>query len=337
MRNWLVLGGTARPDQARRREWQHFEKGVVLSVDRETQAVSTVLEYVSPPEVCPDLPSVVFKAGTLRDNNLYLCTQTEILVYSLPGFEKIQYITLPFFNDLHHVTPTDRGTLLAVVTGLDLVVEIDHDGAVIGEWDVLGEDTWARFSRETDYRKVPTTQPHIAHPNYAFMLGEDIWTTRCDLKDAVCLTDRSKRIDLSGAGFTESVMVHDGLLHGGRLYFTSVNGTVLIADPQSCRVVDVIDLRGIVGSDYPLGWCRSIELVDEERIVVGFSRIRKTKLEDKVSWAKAQVKRLSGIGDYMQTMPSLPTRICCFNLRTREQEWELPLAEHGIDAVFSVL
>lgn len=337
MRDWLVIGGTARPDQARRREWEHFEKGVVLSVDRTTHAVKKLHEYSSPPEVCPDIPSVVFKAGTLRGERLYLCTQTEVLVYRLPDFVLEQYVSLPCFNDLHHVTPTNRDTILAVVTGLDLVVEIDRDGNVTEEWSVLGTDTWTQFSRAIDYRKVPTTQPHAAHPNYAFMLGDEVWATRCDLKDAVCLTHDQKRIDLSGAGFQESVMVHDGLLHGDRLYFTSVNGTVLVADPKSCQVIDVIDLRDIVRSDYPLGWCRGVEVLDDERMIVGFSRLRRTKLTDKVSWAKAQVKRVFGVGDFMQTLPSLPTRICCFNLRTREEEWQLPLSEHGIDAVFSIL
>lgn len=337
MYDFIVIGGTARQDQARRKEWQHFHKAVVLGVRKGSDDISVLHEYCSPRDVCPEFPSVIFKAGTLKDNFLYLCTQTEILVYRVSDFELCHYYSLPCFNDLHHVAPTDRDTILAVVTGLDLVVEIDRDGRIVEEWSAVPAGTWDRFSRATDYRKVPTTQPHQAHPNYVFMLGEEIWVTRCDCNDAICLTDRRKRIDLSGTEDFPSVMVHDGLLHNGQLYFTSVNGTVLIADPERHAVTRVIDLNEIIGTDYPLGWCRGIKVLDEDRIVVGFSKLRQTKLQDKVRWAKAQVKRISGIGNYTQSLPAMPTRICCLNLRTETTEWELPLSGDGIDAVFSIL
>jgi len=88
---------------------------------------------------------------------------------------------------------------MVVVTGLDMVIEVAPDGEVLREWSVVGEDTWSRFSREVDYRKVPTTRPRRAHPIFAFLLGNDIWATRCNLKDAVCLTKPGKRIDIAGS------------------------------------------------------------------------------------------------------------------------------------------
>lgn len=337
MHDLFILGGEMRPDVDKNREWQHFQSAVVVKVNGKTRDAERIHDYFSPPEACPDLPSVVFKAGTLDGNRLYACTQTEVIIYRLPDFEVERYVSLPCFNDVHHVTPTDRNTLLVAVTGLDLVVEVDMDGGLLNEWDVLGADTWARFSRNEDYRKVPSTKPHQAHPNFVFTLGDEIWTTRCDLKDAVCLTNREKRIDLSGEGFHPVQVVHDGVLQDGKLYFTAVDGNVLIADPDSCQVTDVIDLKKIVGSEYPLGWCRGIKIIDDERVIVGFSRLRSTKLHDKVRWAKAQVKRIAGMEDYNKSLPSLPTRICCFNLRTRQQEWELPLGDLRTDAIFSVL
>lgn len=337
MNTLYVVGGEMRSDVDKDREWQHFLKAVVVKVDAETRHAERIHDYFSPPEACPDLPSVVFKAGTLQGDRLYACTQTEVIVYRLPDFGVEHYVSLPCFNDVHHVMPTSWNTLLVAVTGLDLVVETDMDGGLLNEWDVLGADTWARFSRGEDYRKVPSTKPHQAHPNFVFTLGDEVWTTRCDLKDAICLNNREKRIDLSGKGFHPVQVVHDGVLQGGKLYFTAVDGNVLIADPDSCQVTDVINLRKIVGGEYPLGWCRGIKIIDDERVIVGFSRLRSTKLHDKVRWAKAQVKRIAGMEDYKKSLPSLPTRICCFNLRTRQQEWELPLADLGTDAIFSVL
>ena len=337
MRDLYILGGEMRPNAARKSEWQHFKNAVVVKVDLASREAALIHEYVSPPDACPDLPSIIFKAGTLAGDRLYACTQTEILVYRLPNFTVEHYVSLPYFNDIHHVTPSGRDTLLIAVTGLDIIVEIGLDGALVNEWDVSGGDVWTRFSRDVDYRKVPSTKPRVAHPNFVFMLGEEIWTTRCDLYDAICLADSEKRIDLSGKGFRPVEFVHDGVLHDGKLYFTAVDGNVLIADPQTCAVTEVIDLRDFVDSDYPLGWCRGIKVIDADRVVVGFSRLRQTKLHDKVRWAKAQVRRISGDEKYAESLPSLPTRISCFNLRTGEQEWELPLSDQKTDAIFSIL
>jgi hypothetical protein len=337
MRDLYILGGEMRPDAVRKREWQHFQKAVVVKVDSATREAALVHEYFSPPEACPDLPSVVFKAGTLDGDRLYACTQTEVLVYRMPDFTVEYYISLPCFNDVHHVAPSGRDTLLVAVTGLDMVVEVGFDGTLVNEWDVLGGDTWERFSRDEDYRKIPSTKPHRAHPNFVFMRGEEVWTTRCDKNDAICLNAPDKRIDLSGKGFHPVQVVHDGLSHDGKLYFTAVDGNVLIADPQSCEVTDVINLRDFVDSEYPLGWCRGIHVIDADRIVIGFSRLRQTKLREKVRWAKAQVRRISGDENYTESLPSLPTRISCFNLKTRKQEWDLPLSGYKTDAIFSVL
>ncbi len=337
MRDLIVLGGEMRADGARLREWQHFQTAIVVMVKMPQREASAVHRYSSPSSVCPEFPSIIYKAGSLEGDRLFLCTQTECMIYRLPDFSVEHYVSLPLFNDLHHVTPTARDTLLIAVTGLDLVVEIDFAGTLINEWDVLGADTWTKFSKDIDYRKVPTTQPHCAHPNFVFMLGDEIWVTRCDLKDAVCLTNRSKRIDLSGTQSHPVDIVHDGILYGSRLYFTAVDGNVLIVDTASRETIEVVDLKDIVKSDYPLGWCRGIKVVDDERVIVGFSRLRRTKLHDKVRWAKAQVKRVSGMANYTDSLPSQPTRISCVNLRTREIEWEVPLADCGIDAVFSIL
>lgn len=337
MNDLYILGGEMRPNAAKKSEWQHFQNAVAVKVDAASHQAALVHEYVSPPEVCADLPSVLFKAGSLHGDRLYTCTQTEIIVYRLPDFTVEHYVSQPYFNDIHHVAPSGRGTLLIAVTGLDIIVEIGMDGTLLQEWDVSGGDVWQRFSRDVDYRKVPTTKPRVAHPNFVFTLGDEIWATRCDLYDAVCLTDESKRIDLSGPSGHPVEFVHDGVLHDGKLYFTAVDGHVLIVDAQRCVVSEIIDLSDFVDTDYPLGWCRGIKIVDSERIIVGFSRLRQTKLHEKVRWAKAQVRRLSGDENYAQSLPSLPTRVSCFNLATRTLEWDVPLSDHKIDAVFSIL
>src|SRR5205807_3541516 len=129
---------------------------------------------------------------------------------------RVGYVSLPCFNDLHHVRPSGDGNLIAVNTGLDMVVKFTPQGRVLQEWWVLDEPRWSRFSRTLDYRKVESTKPHQSHPNFAFVLEGDLWVTRFRQRDAICLTKPGGRIDIG----VESP--HDGLLSGNRIWFTTV-------------------------------------------------------------------------------------------------------------------
>src|SRR5579863_1128483 len=105
-------------------EWNLYESALILHLDTETGEVRTCVEYKSPPPArANEHSSVVFKSGTLAGDILYACTSTEVLIFKLPQFERIGYISLPCFNDVHHVTLSRDGNLLAASTGLDMVVK----------------------------------------------------------------------------------------------------------------------------------------------------------------------------------------------------------------------
>ena len=145
------------------------------------------------------------------------------------------------FNDLHHVVPDSSGNLLVTSTGLEMVVRVTPDGEILDQWNVLGEDPWEKFSRDTDYRKVDSTKPHRSHPNFAFELDGNIWATRFYQRDAVCLSDPSKRIDIGVQA------PHDGLVRNGSIHFTTVDGHIVIVSRHSLLVEKIIDLKTING------------------------------------------------------------------------------------------
>src|SRR5205807_57189 len=202
-------------------------------------------------------------SATLVGNKFYTCTSTEVLIFEVPGFNRIGYISLPSFNDLHHIAPAVDGSLLVANTGLDMVIRVTPDGQVLEEWDVLGEALWSRFSPDIDYRKVESTKPHRAHPNAVFQLGKEVWVTRFSQRDAVCLTTPGKSIRI------EVQRPHDGLVHGNRIYFTTVDGRIVIVDRDRLEVEQIIDLNEIHKANKPdeavLGWCRGILPLDESR------------------------------------------------------------------------
>jgi len=264
--------------------------------------------------------SVLFKAGTQRGDQLYVCTSTEVLVYKVPQFEPICYVSLPCFNDLHHVCPTYEGNLLVADTGLDMVVEFTRQGEVLREWNVLGEDQWGRFSREVDYRKVATTKPHRSHPNYVFQLGPDLWVTRYEQRDAVCLTRSAPSIVIGIEN------VHDGHVEKNWIYFTTVDGNLVLVDRSTLQVSNVVDLKVIDNECRALlGWCRGLMVLDEARVWVGFTRVRKTRFMENLNWVKHVFHDVEK-----------PTHLALYDLSARKCLREIDLEPYGINVVYSI-
>ncbi len=268
-----------------REEWATFQRGVILRVDLEDGSVERCVEYITPPDACLKDSSITFEGGVIQGDRLYTCTRTEALVYQIPQLALLEHVSLPCFNDVHHVRPSKDGNLIVTSTGLDMVVETTLDGKILHEWGVLGESPWVRFSRDIDYRLVPTTKPHQSHPNYTFYLDDALWVTRCNQKDAVCLSDPASRIDVAVS------FCHDGEVYGGKVYFTTVNGNVVIVNANTLQTERVIDLNKIDNSgNSNLGWCRGLGIVSESHMWVGFTRFRETRFKENVRWVKRYIK-----------------------------------------------
>lgn len=318
-----VLGGRQRSLLVReQQEWTLYESALILKLDTASGTVRTCVEYKSPTDARPhDYSGHLFKSGTLVGDRLYTCTNTEILVFRVPSFEQLNYVSLPCFNDLHHVTACRDGTLLVANTGLDMVVRITPEGALIDEWDVLGEPAWTRFSRDIDYRHVESTKPHRSHPNFVFQLERDLWVTRLHQRDAICLTDSAKRIDIA----LESP--HDGVVRGRDIYFTLVDGRVALANSATLSIDRVIDFNAMHDSNALLGWCRGVLPVDEQRVWVGFSRVRKTRFQDNVLWVKRVFK---------EGMIERPTHISLYDIGQERCLQEFDLEAHGVNTIYSI-
>jgi hypothetical protein len=324
MNDIYVIGGETRRSTFRKlSEWQSSQKGVIVRLYPENKSSEVCVDYVSPPAVCaPEKPAILFKSASLVGNRLYACTSTEVLIYQLPEFRVVQYISLPCFNDLHHVCPTPEGTLLVTVTGLDMVVETSADGKPIREWSVIGEDTWRRFSHDVDYRTVPTTKPHRSHPNHIFLLEDEIWVTRFEQRDAISLSRPGRRIDIA------IERPHDGYVFGDSIYFTTVDGHVVVVNRKTLHVDNVYDLTKMHGPDEQvLGWCRGLLPLDQGLVWAGFTRVRPTKFRENLAWLKR-----GATGERMDR----PSHLGLYDLQGKRCVDEIPLEPHGIGIVFSL-
>lgn len=316
-----VIGGKQsipRPLRAGQRHSHTYDKGIVLHVDPTSGTVSTCLEYASSEEVLAGHEAALsLQASTLEGNHLYTCTETEVMVYALPTFERLHYLSLPCFNDVHHARPSPSGNLVIANAGLEMVLELTLSGEIVGIWNVLGEDPWASFDSSRDYRRV-STKPHRAHPNFVFYVDSELWATRFHQGDAISLTAPGRSVHIS----TERI--HDGVLHDGRLYFTAVDGKIVIVDATSLQVVERVDLNTFHADRTVLGWCRGV-LIDGSFLWVGFSRIRPTQFRENVTWVARGFRR------------GKPTHIACYDLARRRCVVEIDLEPAGLSALYSIL
>lgn len=292
-----------------------YEEALLVRIDPSDGQTSVVVSHKSPPEVYdPHEPGIAFHACTLSDGQIYLCTGTEVMAYGAADFVRRSYLTLPEFNDVHHVSPSPSGTLFVVNTGLDSVIETDWHGTVHNRWHVLQEQT---RPPTVDFRLV-STKPHRAHPNYVFWVGNQPWVTRFRQRDAIDLMDPRRVITLGGTAGP-----HDGLVQGGLIYFTTVDGQIVVVDAETLEVRRRIDVRGPGGAT--VGWCRGIH-VEGNFAWVGFTRLRQTRFRENLSWIRTR-----------GALPRYPTHIACYDLTTGQRLMEHRLSGVGMDVIFGIL
>ena len=322
MNNFYISGGQFRRSVFQKlEEWESCRRAMVVEIDPVNKTSRKSVEYESPKEAAADeVPAILFKYACAIDDKLYTCTSTEIIIYDLPSFRVATYISLPIFNDLHHVYLSPRrGTLLVAVTGLDIVAEVSLDGELLGHWDVMGADTWSIYSRDIDYRKVPTTKPHRAHVNHVFELGDEIWCTRSLQRDAINLGDPTRKVEIA------IQRPHEGFLYNDFLYFTTVDGHIVIVDPRTLKIERIHDLNKMSGSGgESLGFCRGLLFQDERFAWVGFTRIRPTKFRENVSWLRHP------------TRPSRRSHVTLYDLHTGTRLEDLETEPHGVGVVSNI-
>jgi len=325
MKKLLITGGLERPGGFELGDGKCYGEGVLLKLDLETGETEKILSMKEGNEHYPDLhPNLQFTAGFVEPGYIWLPTDTEIRQYKYPDLSLVRTISKPFFQNIHSVTIFDE-TIYCTSTGLDLVAMLDkQSGETIELVNVEGKDAWNRFSKNIDYRLVHSTRPHHGHPNYIFKYENEVWVTRCTQEDAVVLKNIEKRIDISGP--SKTISVHDGHVVGDHVFFTSVDGKVLIADIKSKKVIKEVDLyKSEKNKKSTKGWCRGL-LVYNEIIYVAFSKLRNTRNPSKIAWLKEFVKK-----DISNAS------IIAYDRYTFKKLKEYLIPVGSIDAIYSVL
>lgn len=314
---FILTLGYPKKDHARREEWTMYGACALQLIDWETGTLVKEVRHITPPDkIAPD-GSVLFKSGTIFNRHLVVPSNTEILVYDLPRLELKRVYSHPTFNDLHHVI-VHNDLFYICNTGLEIVQVMHQNGDMVAEYNVGYSDTWKRFSKDIDYRLVPTTKPHETHANHLFVLEGQLWCTRFWPKDAICLEDPSKRIDLSASNGHP----HDGLVQGDFIYFTLTDGYLVIVHKNTLKREEIVDFNEISRHRALLGWCRGVDVVGG-RAYVGFTALRTSKYREYGIWIKHGKKPLG-------------SRIAEYDLNHKTLVKEYPVARETGAAIFTV-
>ncbi len=284
MRPILVSGGTY-PDNWKsiqddnQENFIRFDNAQLLIVDWDTGKCLKEINYCSPENSLN--PSLMFKVCDVCDDLVIPVTNSEIVIYDKNTFKVKNVITHPSFNDLHSVKKIGE-KYYVVNTGLEILQVVNDKGEILEELNIAKTDTWSRFSKQKDYRKIGSTKPHEVHFNNVFCVGKDIFVTRLAYKDAVNIRNGDDKFEI------EVGSPHDGVSYRGKIYFTTTNGHLIIFNAKTRCREQVVDINQALESASlkPGGWCRGVLPLSPTRVLVGYTQLRHTKFKEFISWAK---------------------------------------------------
>jgi len=324
--NLLITGGILRPNGFELGEGKYYGCATLLQLNLSSGEFSTLLtDDVGGKNFPDETPNLEFTVGDIENNKLWLCMDTEIRLYDYPELKLQKTFSHPCFHNNHSVA-VHRNELYVTSTGLDMVVVLDKEsGDIIKYLNAEGKPTWHRYNESTDYRKIHSTRPHDCHPNYVLWIDNQPWVTRCTQEDAVSLSNPSQRINISGPN--KVISVHDGIVKGDKIYFTSVDSCIVIADMASKEIIETVDIDKLKGYGGLRGWCRGLYIKDDI-FYLGFSRLRKTRRLEKIAWVSKLINRGEQIED---------CSVLAINLKSKKIVADYRIPGNMIDAIYSIL
>src|SRR5262249_15684754 len=139
-------------------------------------------------------------------------------------------------------------------------------------------------------------------------------------RDAISLTRPGRHIDIA------IQQPHDGYLFGDSIYFTTVDGHLVIVNQKTLQIERAFDLKKMGGAaEQTLGWCRGLLPLDHRHVWGGFTRVRSTKFRENLAWIKSGA-----------TQHHRPSHVALYDLESCSCLEEIELEPHGIGVVFSL-
>lgn len=292
---------------------------LLVEVDLDRRVVTRSLPWRIDPahQAGPDMDQECTAAAWADDDLVLQPTHTELLWVSVSRWEVVHSATHPRLHSVHSAAPRAAGGAWLTSAGTDSVLALDRSGALL---DTIELGSWSSRFDEAEPRACghDAFKPHEVHPNRAFELDGDLWVTSFEDRSCRCLADGR------AVAFPEG-FPHDGVLRGGLLWFTLVQGHVVAVDPVTLERRVQIDLNALVDTRRMLGWCRGIDVVGG-RALVGMTMLRRARHREVLRWlARGEAGR------------KLPTRLLVVDLDGPRIVDEIELGNRAGGTIYGVL
>lgn len=250
-----------------------------------------------------------FGASSVDGDHVLTCTPSAVVRVAPDGTTAT--LAHPWLADVHHALVVD-GITHAASTATDGIVALGAAPRFLPTAPGIGPPTgpW-------------TGGPSLTHPNFVFRVDGVLHATRGTRGDAVATGDLGRPWAIA------PVVVHDGIVTGDGVWFTRVDGHLVLVDPATGQIAQSVALQRPGDGPEPLGWCRGL-CISDGIAWVGFSRLRATRLRRHLAWARGRLR-----GRPIATRRA--TRVDGFELSTGERVASVPLAGVEIDALFGIV
>lgn len=313
--NITVTGGLRRGNHSELASGQKNHLARLISLAHFAETNSVLFDYVGHGGVYPDvLPGVRFTAGCRYENAYLLPTPSEVLAWDPAKQEVLYRVTHPLMNDVHSVSCFQE-QLLITSTGLDALLRYDLRN---NEWlspIYLGQGTLSERVNElgcSDFRKLHSTGAHHIHPNFVTVLQDRYWVT----------CGQTGSIWSPSYGFVNLVntVIHDGVLYGNDLVYSTIDGRLLFCNPDTGELRKTVTPEIEERDVYNLGWCRGLHFT-EDQCFLGFSSSRPSTRQG--VFQNTKLERL------------LPTHIAVINTCDWTLKYRIAM-DNQLDDVFSI-
>lgn len=159
--------------------------------------------------------------------------------------------------------------IFTILTCKDTVVISSREGELIDHFIVRPDLSLYRDEclMEVDWRFISKQRRGsvgLFHFNYVKKYGDELYLTSRNLSCFVVIDLKKRLARLRPLDFVVPNLIHDGLLHEGKYYFTSINGQVHIAtdsDPNNIYNSDLLT-ENFKLKRFP-NWTRGLEVVGD--------------------------------------------------------------------------
>jgi len=278
----LISGGIGSGIDFKKEEAFQYHTAVLLLLNTKNEKVEYLLKYKIPKNsdhYFSNNAACTFKSfSKISNDKIILCTNTELIIFNVTDRKIIEIISHPLMNDVHHAI-LHHDKYYVANTGRDSVLVLSKKGELVEEFDLSNylnveplKSIKYRFKEVKDFRKIPSTKPHLVHPNYISVINGEINVTRFFQKDLFSIIS-GRKIKI------EAGNPHDGIITNDGLFCTMTNGKIFRKYQSKDYIYDLVKW-GEYKSFYKnrsIGWQRGILPINKNRLWVGYSALRPSR------------------------------------------------------------